>query len=77
MNASVQMKLLKAHSHPEFTKIFHEFNIHGKPIDDQVYEISNRRKLGLSEVKSVQDIYDGVKKLLEVENNECRENSNL
>jgi len=35
--------------------------------DVGVYDISNRRRLGLSEVQCVQDMYDGVKKLLEIE----------
>ena len=32
-----------------------------------MYDISNRRRLGLSEVQCVQDMYSGVKKLLEIE----------
>lgn len=35
--------------------------------DAGVYDISNRRRLGLSEVQCVQDMYNGVKKLLEIE----------
>ena len=32
-----------------------------------MFDISNRRRLGLSEVLCVQDMYNGVKKLLEIE----------
>ena len=32
-----------------------------------MFDISNRRRLGLSEVQCVQDMYNGVKKLLEIE----------
>lgn len=35
--------------------------------DAGVFDISNRRRLGLSEVQCVQDMYNGVKKLLEIE----------
>lgn len=35
--------------------------------DTGVFDISNRRRLGLSEVQCVQDMYNGVKKLLEIE----------
>ena len=34
--------------------------------DVGVYDISNRRRLGLSEVQCVQDMYDGVKALLDI-----------
>jgi creatine kinase/arginine kinase len=32
-----------------------------------VYDISNRRRLGITEVQAVQDMYDGVVALIEVE----------
>ena len=52
--------------------IFKPRGIHGEHSestgeDAGVYDISNRRRLGLSEVQCVQDMYNGVKKLLEIE----------
>jgi creatine kinase/arginine kinase len=32
-----------------------------------VYDISNRRRLGITEVEAVQDMYDGVVALIEAE----------
>lgn len=52
--------------------IFQPRGIHGEHsestgADAGVYDISNRRRLGLSEVQCVKDMYEGVKKLLEIE----------
>jgi len=62
---------------PDFQKICDEYHIQARGIhgehsvstgeDAGVYDISNRRRLGLSEVQCVQDMYNGVKKLLEIE----------
>ncbi|XP_031557180.1 arginine kinase-like [Actinia tenebrosa] len=41
-----------------------------RAVNAGVFDISNRRRLGLSEVQCVQDMYNGVKKLLEIENAE-------
>ena len=43
--------------------------IHGEhtETDDGVFDISNRRRLGRSEVDLVQDMYDGVKAMIEAE----------
>ena len=43
--------------------------IHGEHTesDDGVYDISNLRRLGRNEVDLVQDMYDGVKALLDAE----------
>ena len=35
--------------------------------NDHIYDISNKRRLGLSEVQLVQDMYDGVKAMIEAE----------
>lgn len=35
--------------------------------DDHIYDISNRRRLGRSEVDLVQDMYDGVKAMITAE----------
>ena len=77
MRASVHVKIPKAYSHPDFKKICEEFHIQARGIhgehsessgaDAGVYDISNKRRLGVSEVQCVQDMYNGVKKLLEIE----------
>ena len=77
MRASVHVKIPNAYSHPDFKKICDEFHIQARGIhgehsessgaDAGVYDISNKRRLGLSEVQCVQDMYNGVKKLLEIE----------
>lgn len=43
--------------------------IHGEHTEtnDGVYDISNKRRLGRSEVELVQDMYDGVKAMIEAE----------
>jgi len=43
--------------------------IHGEhtETDDGIFDISNKRRLGRGEVELVQDMYDGVKKMIEVE----------
>ena len=45
--------------------------IHGEhtETDDGIFDISNRRRLGRSEVDLVQDMYDGVKAMIEAERN--------
>ena len=35
--------------------------------NDHIYDISNKRRLGLSEVELVQDMYNGVKAMIEAE----------
>jgi arginine kinase len=44
--------------------------IHGEHSEtaDHTYDISNKRRLGLSEVQLVQDMYDGVKAMIDKEN---------
>ena len=43
--------------------------IHGEhtETDDGIFDISNRRRLGRSEADLVQDMYDGVKAMIEAE----------
>jgi len=47
--------------------------IHGEhtETDDGIFDISNRRRLGRSEVDLVQDMYDGVKAMIEAEKELC------
>jgi len=44
--------------------------IHGEHSEtvDSTYDISNKRRLGMSEVALVQDMYEGVKAMIEAEN---------
>ena len=58
----------------QFNKIADEYNvqirgIHGEhtETDDGVFDISNRRRLGRSEVDLVQDMYNGVKAMIAAE----------
>ena len=77
MRASVHVKIPKAYSQPNFKEICDKYQIQPRGIhgehsestgeDAGVYDISNRRRLGLSEVQCVQDMYNGVKALLDVE----------
>ena len=43
--------------------------IHGEHSESEggVYDISNKARLGLSEYEAVKQMYDGVKKLIELE----------
>jgi len=72
LRASVHIALPKLGARmEEFQKIADEFNvqirgIHGEHSEsaDHVYDISNRRRLGRSEVDLVQDMYNGVKAMI-------------
>jgi len=62
----------------EFQAIADKFNVqirgaHGEhtETDDHIYDISNKRRLGLSEVNLVQDMYNGVKAMIEAEKALC------
>ncbi len=58
----------------EFQKIADKYYVqirgaHGEHTEtnDHIYDISNKRRLGRSEVQLVQDMYDGVKAMIEKE----------
>ena len=75
MRASVHIKLPNLGAKmDEFQAIADKYNvqirgIHGEHSDSQggVYDISNKRRLGVSEVECVQDMYDGVVALIKKE----------
>jgi len=75
MRASVHIKLPKlAKSKDEFEKIAEKYFVqirgaHGEhtETDDGVFDISNLRRLGRSEVELVQDMYNGVKAMIKRE----------
>lgn len=58
----------------EFQAIADKFHVqirgaHGEhtETEDHIYDISNKRRLGLSEVNLVQDMYNGVKAMIDRE----------
>ncbi|MEE8588645.1 MAG: phosphagen kinase [Sulfurimonadaceae bacterium] len=75
MRASVHIKLPKlAADMAAFEKIADQYHlqirgIHGEHSESEggVYDISNRRRLGVTEVECVQDMYDGVVALIAAE----------
>jgi creatine kinase len=74
MRASVHIKIPHAIKHPKYQETLDKYfiqarGIHGEHSESEggVYDISNRRRLGLSEVQCVQDMYHGVKALIDME----------
>lgn len=75
LRASVHIKLpLLSKDMEKFTSIANMYyvqirGIHGEhtETDDGIFDISNKRRLGRSEVDLVQDMYNGVKALIEAE----------
>jgi len=77
MRASVHIKLPKLGSDmKKFKQITDKYHlqirgIHGEhsQSEDGIYDISNKRRLGITEVQCVQDMHDGVVALIESEKN--------
>ena len=77
LRASVHIKLPKlAQNLEQFEAIAAKYNvqIRGSKCEhsdtsDGIFDISNRRRLGRSEKDLVQDMYDGVKAMIEAESN--------
>lgn len=75
LRASVHIKLPKLSNNLKlFNKITDKFHlqirgINGEHSDsiDGIYDISNKRRLGITEIQCIQDMYDGVKALIEKE----------
>ena len=75
MRASVHIKLPNVSSNMEaFEKITDKYylqirGIHGEHSESEggIYDISNKRRLGVTEVQCVQDMYDGVVALIKAE----------
>lgn len=75
LRASVHIKLpMLAKNKPKFNEIADEYyvqirGIHGEhtETDDGIFDISNKRRLGRSEKDLVQDMYNGVKAMIEAE----------
>jgi len=74
VRASVHIKLPLLSKTPEFKKVCDEMKlqirgIHGEHSESEggVYDVSNKARLGLTEYQAVKQMYDGVKKLIELE----------
>ena len=74
LRASVHVKLPKLSKRADFKELCLELGlqprgVHGEHSDSEggIYDISNRRRLGVTEVEGVQTLCDGVTKLLELE----------
>lgn len=74
MRASFHIKLPTMSQHPNFKQMCTDMKlsvrgIHGEhsESDGGIYDISNKQRLGLSEVEAVQIFYNGAKMLLEME----------
>ncbi|CAI5440072.1 unnamed protein product [Caenorhabditis angaria] len=75
VRASVHIKVPKISAKAdEFKKICDEMKlqirgIHGEHSEtkDGIYDVSNKQRLGLTEYQAVRQMYDGVKKLIELE----------
>jgi len=77
MRASVHIKLPKLSSNMEkFKKICDNHHLQIRGINGEhsksiggIYDISNKRRLGVTEVQCVQDMYDGIVELINIEKN--------
>ncbi|VDM52064.1 unnamed protein product [Angiostrongylus costaricensis] len=75
VRASVHIKLPKISAKPEFQQICSDMKlqvirgIHGEHSEsaEGIYDVSNKQRLGLTEYMAVRQMYDGVKKLIELE----------
>jgi len=74
MRASVHVKLPKLSKHPDFKKHADELKlsvrgVHGEHSESEggVFDISNKQRLGVDEIDCTKLLYNGVKKLLELE----------
>jgi len=74
VRASVHMKIPKVAAKKDFKKICDDLKlqprgIHGEHSESEggVFDVSNKARLGLTEYQAVKVMYDGVKKLIELE----------
>jgi len=75
MRASVHIKLPKlAENMEQFKAITKKYHLQIRGVNGEhsksegsVYDISNRRRLGITEIEAVKDLYTGVKALIEAE----------
>jgi len=74
VRASVHVAIPKVSARPDFKKLCEDMKlqprgIHGEHTETTggVFDVSNKARLGVSEYQCVKDMYDGVKKLIEME----------
>lgn len=74
MRASVHIKIPKLSAEPNFKEVCADLGlsirgVHGEHSESEggVYDISNKRRLGITEREIYQELYNGVKKLIELE----------
>lgn len=74
MRASVHIKIPKLSAQPDFEKVCKELGlsirgVHGEHSEssDGIYDISNKRRLGITEREIYNELYSGVKKLIALE----------
>lgn len=74
LRASVHIRIPKLSQHKDFKAICEKLNLqprgmHGEHSESVggVYDISNKRRLGLSEIEAVQEMRRGVEKIIELE----------
>jgi creatine kinase/arginine kinase len=74
IRASVHMKIPKVSARPDFKQLCEDMHLQPRGIHGEhsetvggVYDISNKARLGLTEYQAVKQMYDGVKKLIELE----------
>ncbi len=74
MRASVHIRLPRLSQSEDFLKLCNEMQlsvrgVHGEHSDseDGVWDISNKQRLGITEVDCIQILYDGIEKLLRLE----------
>ena len=74
MRASVHIKIPKLSATPDFEAVCKDLGlsirgVHGEHSEssDGIYDISNKRRLGLTEREIYEELYNGVKKLIELE----------
>jgi arginine kinase len=72
--ASVHIKIPKVAATPEFKAFCDSYNIQARGIHGEhtesvggVYDISNKRRLGLTEIEAIKEMHKGVKALIEKE----------
>lgn len=74
MRASVHVKIPFVSARPDFKEICQDLKLSIRGVDGEhseskggIYDISNKRRLGVSEVDAVLTMYEGIKKLLAME----------
>jgi len=74
LRASVHIAIPKLAATPEFKAFCDKYNIQARGIHGEhtesvggVYDISNKRRLGLTEIEAIKEMYSGVKAVIEKE----------